>query len=155
MALQPGQKAPDFRLPSTDGGELALSELRGKKVVLYFYPKDSTPGCTQESCDFRDRDAEIQAAGAVVLGISKDSIASHDRFRAKYDLPFALLSDADSRVATAYGAFGEKKMYGRTMMGTIRSTFLIDEEGIIRRSWSPVKVAGHADAVLAAVRGEG
>jgi len=154
MALQPGQKAPDFRLPSTDGGELALSELRGKKVVLYFYPKDSTPGCTQESCDFRDRDEAIRAAGAVVLGVSKDSIASHERFRAKYDLPFPLLSDADNRVAMAYGAYGEKNMYGKKVMGTIRSTFLIDEKGVIERVWSPVKVPGHAEAVLAAVRGE-
>ena len=152
MALQPGTKAPDFRLPSTEGGELALSDLRGKLVVLYFYPKDSTPGCTQEACDFRDRDAAIRKAGAVVIGVSKDSIASHDRFRKKYELPFALLSDADNAVATAYGVFGEKNMYGRKVLGTIRSTFLIDAEGVILRTWSPVKVAGHAEEVLEAVR---
>jgi peroxiredoxin Q/BCP len=153
MALQPGEKAPDFRLPSTDGGELSLGDLKGKKVVLYFYPKDSTPGCTTESCDFRDRDEAIRAAGAVVLGVSKDSLASHEKFRAKYELPFTLLTDKESQVATAYGAFGEKNMYGKKVMGTIRSTFLIDEKGVIERTWSPVKVAGHAEAVLAAVRG--
>ena len=154
MALQPGTQAPDFRLPSTEGKELSLADFRGKKVVLYFYPKDSPPGCTQESCDFRDRDAELRKAGAVVLGVSKDSLASHDRFRAKYELPFPLLSDPDNALANAYGAFGEKNMYGRKVMGTIRSTFLIDEKGVIERTWSPVKVAGHAEAVLAAVRGE-
>jgi peroxiredoxin Q/BCP len=133
---------------------LSLGDLKGKKVVLYFYPKDSTPGCTTESCDFRDRDEAIRAAGAVVIGVSKDSLASHEKFRAKYELPFTLLTDKESQVATAYGAFGEKNMYGKKVMGTIRSTFLIDEKGVIERTWSPVKVAGHAEAVLAAVRGE-
>ena len=155
MALQEGTQAPDFRLPSTSGGEVSLSDFRGRKVVLYFYPKDSTPGCTQESCDFRDRDEEMQKLGAVVLGVSKDSLASHDRFRAKYELPFDLLSDPESQVATAYGAFGEKNMYGKKVMGTIRSTFLIDEEGVIARAWSPVRVKGHAEEVLEAVRAAG
>ncbi len=154
MALQPGTPAPPFRLPATTGGEIALEDLRGKKVVLYFYPKDSTPGCTQEACDFRDRDAEMQREGVVVLGVSKDSLASHDKFKAKYELPFPLLSDKDTAVANAYGAYGEKTMYGKKVLGTIRSTFLIDEQGRIARIWSPVKVAGHADQVLAAVRGE-
>lgn len=155
MALQPGTQAPPFRLAATGGGEIALEDLRGKKVVLYFYPRDATPGCTTEACDFRDRHEEILREGAVVLGISKDSIASHDRFRAKHALPFPLLSDPDNEVAKAYGAFGEKTMYGRKVLGTIRSTFLIDERGVILRTWSPVKVAGHADEVLAAVRGGG
>lgn len=154
MALEAGAKAPPFRLPATTGGELSLADFRGKKVVLYFYPKDSTPGCTQESCDFRDVNSEIEAAGAVVLGVSKDSLASHDKFKAKYELPFPLLSDRDNALATAFGAYGEKTMYGKKVMGTIRSTFLIDENGTIERAWSPVKVAGHADEVLAAVRGE-
>ena len=154
MALQPGAEAPAFRLPATTGEEISLEDLRGRKVVLYFYPKDSTPGCTQEACDFRDRDEALQGAGVVVLGVSKDSLASHDKFRAKYELPFPLLTDQDNAVATAYGAFGEKNMYGRKVLGTIRSTFLIDENGTIQRTWSPVRVAGHADDVLAAIKGE-
>lgn len=154
MALQPGTKAPAFRLPASTGGEIGLDDLRGRKVVLYFYPKDSTPGCTQEACDFRDRDAALQGQGAVVLGVSKDSLASHEKFRAKYELPFPLLSDPDNAVANAFGAYGEKTMYGKKVLGTIRSTFLIDENGVIERTWSPVKVAGHADEVLAALRGE-
>jgi thioredoxin-dependent peroxiredoxin len=154
MALQPGAAAPSFQLPSTEGRELSLADFAGKKVVIFFYPRDSTPGCTQEACDFRDAEAALQAAGAVVLGISKDSLASHAKFRANHELGFPLLTDEGNLVATAYGAFGEKTMYGKKVMGTIRSTFLIDEKGVIERTWSPVKVAGHAEAVLAAVRGE-
>lgn len=154
MALAAGTMAPDFRLPSTTGSEIGLSDLRGKKVVLYFYPRDSTPGCTTESCDFRDRHDALEQEGAVVLGVSKDSLASHEKFRTKYELPFPLLTDADNAVATLYEAYGEKMMYGKKVMGTIRSTYLIDEEGKIAAVWSPVRVAGHAEEVLAVVRGE-
>lgn len=155
MKLGVGDRAPDFNLPSTTGQNLSLASFRGKKVVLYFYPKDQTPGCTREACDFRDRHAALTDSGAVVLGVSRDSLASHDRFREKESLPFPLLSDDDNAVAKAYGAYGEKTSYGKTSMGTIRSTFLIDENGNILRIWSPVKVDGHVEEVLAAIRGEG
>lgn len=154
MDLHVGDPAPSFDLPSTTGQSLSLASLRGKKVVLYFYPKDQTPGCTRESCDFRDRHEALEGSGAVVLGVSKDSLKSHENFREKQGLPFPLLSDADNAVARAYGAYGEKMMYGKPVTGTIRSTFLIDEDGKIARIWSPVKVDGHAEEVLAAVRGE-
>lgn len=145
----PGASAPDFDLPSTSGSNIRLSALKGKKVVLYFYPKDSTPGCTREACDFRDLLPKIVKKGAVVLGVSKDSLASHAKFRESQKLPFDLLSDAGNEVAKAYGAFGEKTMYGKKVMGTIRSTFLIDEKGKIAAVWSPVKVDGHGESVLA------
>lgn len=151
--LSPGDRAPDFKLLSTSGREVTLKSLRGKKVVLYFYPKDNTPGCTQESCDFRDAHARFEQAGADVLGVSKDSIASHERFRGKYSLPFELLSDPDNTAAQAYGAYGKKMMYGRPIVGTIRSTFVIDEQGRILARWSPVRVSGHADDVLAILEG--
>jgi thioredoxin-dependent peroxiredoxin len=154
MALTPGTKAPAFSLPSTSGGEVSLAKLKGKKVVLYFYPRDSTPGCTIEACDFRDNLARVKAAGAEVFGVSKDSLESHEKFRGKYSLPFPLLSDADNEVATAFGAYGKKLMYGKPVVGTIRSTFVIDEQGKIEHVWSPVRVAGHVDKVLAALRGE-
>ena len=153
MAVTQGAAAPDFSLQTTRG-ELALKKLRGSKVVLYFYPKDDTPGCTQEACDFRDSLRRLEGHGAVVLGVSKDSLAAHERFKAKYQLPFALASDPDNAVAKAYGAFGKKMMYGKPVVGTIRSTFLIDERGKVERAWSPVKVKGHVDAVLAALNGE-
>ena len=155
MALTPGTKAPAFSLPSTSGGEVSLATLRGKKVVLYFYPRDLTPGCTVEACDFRDNLARVKAAGAELYGVSKDSLGSHQRFQQKYSLPFPLLSDEGSAVATAFGAYGEKLMYGKPVIGTVRSTFVIDEQGVIEHAWSPVRVAGHVDAVLAALRGEG
>lgn len=151
--LEAGQPAPDFTLKDAAGNTVRLADLRGKKVVLYFYPKDMTPGCTQESCDFRDRHAALQAAGAVVLGISPDSEKSHQKFAAKYELPFTLLADPDNVAATAYGVWKEKSMYGRTYMGIERSTFLIDEQGNLARIWSKVKVNGHGDEVLAAVKG--
>ena len=153
MALKEGDKAPDFSLPASDGSTVSLKDLAGKKVVLYFYPKDNTTGCIKEACSFRDNDAALQQAGAVVLGVSKDSIKSHVGFAAKYNLPFKLLSDEDAQVATAYGAWGEKKLYGRAFMGTIRSTFLIDEQGNIAKAWPKVKAEGHGDEVLATVTG--
>jgi peroxiredoxin Q/BCP len=152
--LKPGDKAPAFKLSSTSGRQTALKDLQGRKVVLYFYPKDQTPGCTREACNFQDNLARIKRTGAEVLGVSKDSMASHDRFREKYNLAFDLLSDPDNSVAAAYGAYGEKTMYGRKVMGTIRSTFLIDEKGKIEAVWSPVKVDGHVDKVLAVLKGE-
>jgi peroxiredoxin Q/BCP len=152
--LKLGAVAPKFRLPSTSGKDVALADYRGRKIVLYFYPKDNTPGCTRQACDFRDNLSRAASAGAEVFGVSKDSLSSHDRFREKFDLPFDLLSDSDNKVAIKYGAFGEKNMYGRKVMGTIRSTFLIDEEGKIEAIWSPVKVNGHVDQVLAVLRGE-
>ena len=152
--LKPGDPAPDFRLPSSSGKEVGLRDLRGRHVVLYFYPKDDTPGCTREACDFRDRVSKLRSAGAEVLGISKDSMGSHQSFVEKYDLTFPLLTDGDNRVSSAYGAYGEKVLYGRRFMGTIRSTFLIDPKGRVQAVWSPVKVDGHADAVLARLKGE-
>lgn len=123
-------------------------------MILYFYPKDSTPGCTREACDFRDRSAQLQKAGAVIFGVSKDSLASHEKFIESQELPFELLSDPDNAVGKAYGTFGEKIMYGKKVIGTIRSTFLIDEKGKLAAIWSPVKVDGHADSVLAVLTGK-
>ena len=153
MAIDVGANAPEFTLETTEG-TLNLRDLRGAKVVLYFYPKDDTPGCTREACDFRDSMKRLEGHGAVVLGVSKDSVDSHGRFRQKYGLPFSLASDPGNIVAKAYGAFGQKMMYGKPVIGTIRSTFLLDEQGKVNRVWSPVKVDGHVDAVLAAIEGK-
>ena len=142
------QAAPDFTLPATGNPAFSLSSLKGSKVVLYFYPKDSTPGCTTESQNFRDLHDEFVAAGAVVLGISRDSIKSHDNFRAKQALPFALVSDPDETACTLYGVMKMKNMYGKQVRGIERSTFAIDREGRIAREWRGVKVAGHAKEVL-------
>jgi peroxiredoxin Q/BCP len=150
-----GRKAPDFTLEGSDGRKHSLADYEGKTVVLYFYPKDNTSGCTKEACAFRDLNPELQGLDAVVLGVSRDSLASHGNFIVKFGLPFVLLSDPDASVMQSYGAFGEKTSYGKTTTGTIRSTFLIDESGRIARVWSPVKVDGHADEVLAAVEGGG
>jgi peroxiredoxin Q/BCP len=147
--LTEGTLAPDFTLPSDGGSEVTLSDYRGKKVVLYFYPKDNTSGCTTEACNFRDDYSEIIAAGAVVLGVSPDTVTSHDKFKLKFELPFALLSDPDHRVAEMYGAWGEKKMYGKTYMGILRSTFVIDQEGRIIKVFPKVKVKDHSQEVLA------
>jgi peroxiredoxin Q/BCP len=147
--LTAGEPAPAFDLRSTDGRAVSLASLRGKRVVLYFYPEDDTPGCTKEACAFRDAHSPLRAAGVEVYGVSADDVASHERFRAKYQLPFALLVDPDNAVATAYGAWGEKVLYGKKVTGTIRSTFAIDAEGKIARAWYHVKVPGHAERVCA------
>jgi len=147
-----GDKAPDFRLPTDGGGELGLADLKGKTVVLYFYPKDSTPGCTTEAQDFRDRLGEFETAGAAVVGASKDSIKRHDNFKAKHDFTFPLLSDENGSLCEDYGVWKQKKLYGREFMGIERTTFLIDGTGVIRNVWRKVKVKGHADAVLEAVK---
>lgn len=152
--LQEGITAPDFTLPADGGGEVSLSDYRGKKVVLYFYPKDDTSGCTTEACNFRDDYSSILAAGAIVLGVSPDTIKSHDKFKLKYELPFALLSDPEHHVAEMYGAWGEKKMYGKTYMGILRSTFIIDEEGIILKVFPNVKPNNHSQEVLAVLSGD-
>ncbi len=149
---QIGQPAPDFTLPATGGREITLSELRGKHVVLYFYPRDNTPGCTKEGEAFRDLHDAFQALDTVVLGISRDSIRTHENFKAKHRFPFELLSDSEETVCKRYDVLKEKNMYGRKVIGVERSTFLIDRQGILRREWRKVKVAGHAEAVLEAVR---
>lgn len=147
--LEQGMLAPDFALSDDQGEEIRLSQFRGKKVVLYFYPKDDTPGCTTEACGFRDGHSRILTKGAVVLGVSPDSVKSHQGFKLKYALPFHLLSDPDHKVAEAYGAWGEKKRYGRTYKGILRTTFIIDEEGRIAHVFANVEPEGHTDQVLA------
>ncbi len=151
MALSAGDKAPAFTLQDAAGNKVKLSDFKGKFVVLYFYPKDNTPGCTTEACDFRDEHSALQKAGAVVLGVSPDSAASHQKFAAKYELPFPLLVDADHAVAEKFGAWGEKTLYGRKFMGIIRQTYLIGPDGKIARAWPKVKVAGHVAEVKAAI----
>jgi peroxiredoxin Q/BCP len=146
-----GDRAPDFTLP-TDSGPISLSSLRGKPVVVYFYPKDDTPGCTREACTFNDNLPNFGALNAEIIGISKDAEASHARFRDKYGLKFHLASDADTKVQKAYGVWVEKMNYGRTYMGTERSTFLVDKDGVIRAAWRSVKVDGHVDKVLEAAK---
>ncbi|MHB1356024.1 MAG: thioredoxin-dependent thiol peroxidase [Anaerolineae bacterium] len=140
--------APDFTLLADDGESVTLSTFRGRKVVLYFYPKDDTPGCTTEACSFRDDYSQFLMKGAVVIGVSPDDAASHGQFRAKFGLPFYLLSDTDHKVASLYGAWGEKKLYGKSYEGIIRSTFIIGEDGQVIKAFSKVKVEGHAQQVL-------
>lgn len=146
-----GAKAPAFTLVSDSGTKMKLSELKGKPVVLYFYPKDDTPGCTKEACSFRDRAGDLEAHGAVVLGVSPDDVESHVKFRDKYELNFPLLADSDHKVAEKYGAWREKNMYGKKSMGIQRSTFLIDGEGKIAKVWKRVRVDGHDEQVLEAL----
>ena len=147
--IEEGTPAPDFALQSDTGETIRLSELRGKPVVLYFYPKDDTTGCTTQACGIRDAYAEFERAGAVVLGVSPDDEASHVKFKDKYDLPFTLLVDADHEVADLYGVWGEKEYMGRTYLGVSRSTFVIAEDGTVKRALHNVKPATHADDVLA------
>lgn len=147
--VQEGDKAPLFSLPADDGSTLSLEELRGKRVVLYFYPKDDTSGCTTEACEFRDTLPTFSEADAVVLGVSPDPVASHRKFKEKYDLNFPLLADEDHAVAEAYGVWKEKSMYGRKYWGVERSTFLIGPDGVIEKAWRKVKPKGHAEAVAA------
>lgn len=146
-----GDVAPDFRLPASNGFHVSLSDFRGKKVVLYFYPKDMTPGCTTEACDFRDYFTRFAEINTVVLGVSTDSIEKHLKFIDRYELPFLLLSDEDHAVAELYGVWGRKKRFGREYDGIIRSTFLIDEEGKIIHKWNDVKVVGHAAEVYSTI----
>jgi peroxiredoxin Q/BCP len=152
MTIDAGDKAPAFTLPTDGGGTVSLAKLRGKKVILYFYPKDDTPGCTKEACGFRDNFPDFSKAGAEVIGISKDSVKRHDNFKAKYKLPFHLAADVDGEVCEAYGTWIEKSMYGRKYMGIERATFLIDGKGVVRQVWHKVKVPGHAEEVLAAAK---
>ena len=149
--LQHGDKAPDFDLP-TDTGRVSLSALKGKNVVLYFYPKDDTAGCTSEALQFSSEVEEFQKLGAVIIGVSKDSVASHAKFRAKHDLTIELAADPMGDIVEAYGAWVEKSMYGRKYMGIDRSTFLIDREGVVREVWRKVKVPGHIKAVMNAAK---
>ena len=147
-----GQTAPDFTLPRDGGGELTLSEMQPKNVVLYFYPKDDTPGCTKEAIGFTETAGEFEAANTVVIGVSKDTVAKHDKFVAKHELGVALVSDAEGDVCERYGTWVEKSMYGKTYMGIERATFLIDGSGKVVEEWRKVKVPGHVDAVLEAVK---
>ena len=151
--LEPGDPAPPFTLPDTSGKQVSLKDFAGRDVILYFYPKDDTPGCTKEACGFRDAWTDLQDLGVVVLGVSGDDAASHAKFAAKYRLPFTLLSDSDHRVMTAYGAYGPKTMYGRKTVGVIRSTVWIGPDGRVRHHWARVaNAAEHPDKVLAALR---
>ncbi|GAA0134559.1 thioredoxin-dependent thiol peroxidase [Paenibacillus sp. YSY-4.3] len=152
MQVQVGEMVPDFQLPADGGEKIALSEFRGRKVVLYFYPRDMTPACTQQACDFRDQSEALLEQGAVVLGISGDSVKSHDKFKAKHGLTFPLLADEDHRISRMFGVWQLKKLYGREYEGIVRSTFLIDEEGRLQKEWRGIRVAGHVEKVLEALR---
>lgn len=150
--LNPGDKAPDFSLPSDGGGSISLKKLKGQNVVLYFYPKDDTSGCTKEAMEFNALRAKFAKAGTEIIGVSPDSVASHDKFKKKYDLAFPLVSDEQKDMLAAYGVWVEKSMYGRKYMGVERTTFLIDGKGKIQEIWRKVKVPGHAEAVLKAAQ---
>ncbi|MEQ8354176.1 MAG: thioredoxin-dependent thiol peroxidase [Kiloniellaceae bacterium] len=152
MMVELGKKAPAFAMPTDGGGEISLKDLKGRKVVLYFYPKDDTPGCTKEACGFRDALPDFAELDVVIIGVSRDTVAKHGKFKAKYDLPFTLASDENGVVCEAYGTWIEKSMYGRKYMGIDRATFLIDERGVLRREWRKVKVKGHVGEVLEAAR---
>ncbi len=149
---EPGKQIPDLELPMTSDKTFSASEMRGTPFVLYFYPKDNTPGCTAESQDFRDLYPEFAGAGAEVFGVSRDSLASHEKFREKFHLPFELVSDPGEVACAAFDVLHEKMMYGRKVWGIVRSTFLVDQEGVLRREWRKVRVKDHAQEVLEAVR---
>lgn len=153
--LEPNTKAPDFTLPNQNGEMVSLSDFLGKKVILYFYPKDNTPGCTRQACAFAAANAELEEAGAVVIGISKDSVASHQKFVQKQNLPFILLSDPEIQTIEAYGVWQEKKLYGKVSMGVVRTTYLIDEQGMIEKVMPKVKPDTNAAETLAYLNGEG
>lgn len=148
MTIDVGDKAPEFSASTDGGGTASLKALKGKKVVLYFYPKDDTPGCTTEACGFRDALPGFSETGAEIFGVSKDSVARHDKFKAKHELPFTLIADEDGSLCEAYGVWQEKKNYGKTYMGIVRSTFLIDEKGRIAAAWRNLRVKGHVEKVL-------
>jgi peroxiredoxin Q/BCP len=152
MSVNEGDKAPAFSMPTDGGGTINLNDLKGKNVVLYFYPKDSTPGCTKEACGFRDLMPDFSKVDAEIIGVSKDSIKRHDNFKAKYELPFVLASDENDDVCERYGVWVEKSMYGKKFMGIERATFLIDGKGKVRKVWRKVKVPGHVEDVLEAVK---
>jgi peroxiredoxin Q/BCP len=152
MPVTVGKPAPDFTLPTDGGGKVSLKSLRGKPVVLYFYPKDDTTGCTAQACGFRDQMPKFGKVAAAIIGISRDSVKSHDKFKAKYELPFTLGADEKGEVTEKYGVWVEKSMYGRKYMGIERSTFLIDDKGVVRQEWRKVKIPGHVDEVLKAVK---
>ena len=152
MAVKEGQKAPAFSLPAGGGGTVALRDFKGRALVLYFYPKDLTPGCTQEACDFRDAMAAFARAKVAVVGVSRDSAERHEKFGGKYGLNFPLAADEDGAVCKAYGVWVRKTLYGRNYMGIERATFLIDGKGVVSRVWRKVKVAGHAEDVLTAAK---
>ena len=147
-----GKRVENFSLPATGDQDLSLNDFSGRKLIIYFYPKDNTPGCTREGQEFRDLYAEFDAAGADILGVSRDSVRTHGNFRTKHEFPFHLLSDSDETLCKQFDVIHEKKLYGRTYMGIERSTFLIDEKGILRQEWRKVRVPGHVDAVLEAVK---
>ena len=151
--IDTGDKAPSFNGVTDGGGSLSLEDLKDKKIVLYFYPKDDTPGCTTEAQGFRDAVNDFAKLGAEIVGVSKDSVKHHDKFKSKYDLPFKLISDEDGKICEAYGVWQEKKNYGKTYMGIVRSTFLIDEKGRVAEVWRNLRVKGHVDRVLEAAKG--
>ncbi|MCG8608390.1 thioredoxin-dependent thiol peroxidase [bacterium] len=153
--IEEGKPAPDFRLLNGDGEEFRLRDVRGKHVVLYFYPKDDTPGCTKEACGFRDLNSEFEKQDAVIVGVSPDSPNSHQKFSSKFSLPFQLLSDEDKQVVQVYGVWKERNMYGRKYMGVERTTVVVDKEGVVRKIFPKVKVAQHPEAVLETVKGLG
>lgn len=155
MTLDLGDQVPDLKLPSSSGKEVSLLDYRGKRIILYFYPKDDTPGCTKEACAFRDMQGHFTAKNTVIIGVSKDSLNSHDKFIQKFDLPFELLSDEEGQLMDLFGVWKEKSMYGKTFMGVVRSTFLIDENGKLAKAWRNVRVKDHAEKVLEAINALG
>ena len=150
MTLAVGDKAPNFEMNTDGDGEITLSDIKGYNVIVYFYPKDDTPGCTKEACEFRDAFPDFSSLDAKIIGVSKDTVAKHNKFKAKYDLPFQLAADEDGSVCDSYGTWVEKSMYGKKYMGIERATFLIDKDGVIRGIWRKVKVKGHVEEVLEA-----